>query len=159
MKFLKRLSASLSIISLSACTALPISTPFKVVENEDAEKNLNDKLLVAITHTQVRPGQQKQFMSFVKQVENTLKNQLGLYGYSLRKELLGDQAWTMTVWYDESSMNSFKITYSHRSAMSSANSMLLNARFAKAWVDQSSLPIKWKNALKMLENTLRSYDY
>ena len=119
----------------------------------------DDQLLVVVTHARIRSQGHDAFNHLVDQVESTLTSMPGLYGYSLRKELLGDQAWTMTVWSDESSMFDFNSSQVHIHAMSSAKSLLKQARFARVQVDRADLPYSWDDAIQLLETQSRAYDF
>lgn len=148
---------------IAGCYSLPVSTPFLVTENQRVSQDnapAQDYLLV-VTHTEVKniDEQRKQFNDYVDAIDHSLHEQPGLYGYSLRKELMGSQAWTMTVWYDEDSLDEYKVSQPHLQAMQKAPQMLVDARFARKKLKRTELPVAWEQALQILEAENRSYAF
>ena len=139
----------------SACTTLPIAKPFKVL----APDLQQEQFLVVITEAKLRQGAGKSFNRYVRDIEQSLLKQPGLYGYSIRAELLGNRAWTLTVWQDEQSMQQFKVSPEHLIAMQNVQSVLESAGFLKLQETYESIPLKWDFALRLLSEQGRFVKY
>ena len=143
----------LSILGLGGCA---IATPFQG-PGYDRRKGVTivgkDRVVVALTQAVLHDDGAKrpQFWDYVVQVEATLAERPGFVGYSLRRELLGDNAWTMTVWSDEASLDGFVRSDVHQAAIREAMEALACARFARVEVDRSEIPIAWDRAIGLLD--------
>ena len=92
--------------------------------------------------------------SFVRQsnaIQKQLKDSPGLIGYSLRAQLLGKRAWTLSVWQDERALSEFVGRSPHADTMKKVS--LGEARKFVRWKLMGSevLP-EWDEELKHLEN-------
>ena len=119
------------------------------------------RIVVAITRARVNRDRaaRRAFWSYVDEVENSLVDQPGFIGFSKRRELIGNQAWTMTLWSDEASLNAFVRSPAHRAAMRSAGRLLEGASFVRFGRSVAAGPLKWSEALAQLEESGRGYDY
>ena len=92
--------------------------------------------------------------SFIRQssaIQKQLKDSPGLIGYSLRAQLLGKNAWTLSVWQDERALSEFVGRSPHVDTMKKVN--LGEARKFVRWkLMGSEIPPKWDEALKHLLN-------
>jgi len=90
--------------------------------------------------------------SFIRQsnaIQKQLKGSLGLIGYSLRAQLLGKKAWTLSVWEDEPALNDFVGKSPHVNTMRKVS--LGEARKFVRWkLLGSEVPPKWDDALAHL---------
>ena len=109
----------------------------------------DDRVIVALTHATLG-DRRRTFDDQVDRVADSLPSQDGLIGYSLRKELFGDEAWTMTVWRDEASLQAFVRSSVHQQAIRNSAAELTAAKFARFEVPVSSLPLSWEQALDYL---------
>jgi hypothetical protein len=80
-----------------------------------------------------------------------------LIGYSVRLEPLGDTAWTMTLWADETALVKFIYGGRHAAAMSEANDATASMRFARFTRACDLGPPSWDEALQRLAQSGRSY--
>ena len=80
-----------------------------------------------------------------------LPAQPGLIGYALRRELFGDELWTLSAWTSEDALDDFVGSEAHLEAMRAGRAGLREARFAQRVVPVASLPVPWKAALGWLE--------
>lgn len=147
------------VFSLTSCIAFPVSSPFKITNeiDPDADRTLIAVVTYAKVNTQDR--QRQIFEDQVFRIRDSLDKNKGLYGNSIRKELLGLGYWTLTLWEDEASIAAFKFSDLHRAAMAKADKLLTQAKFARFKVQQNELPINWKLALAELEANARTYNY
>ena len=161
MKSIALLITGILSSSLAGCGVVPLATPFKIVDDTVLPAENSQKLLVVITQTSVRDerGKQKQFNGYVKNIERSLNEQHGLYGYALREDLLGNRAWKMTVWYDEKSMYKSKISSPHREAIASAGELVTTATFVRTERPETDILPSWDEALHLLETEGRSYRF
>jgi heme-degrading monooxygenase HmoA len=90
--------------------------------------------------------------SFIRQsnaIQKQLKGSRGLIGYSLRAQLLGKKAWTLSVWEDERALNEFVRKSPHVDTMRKVS--LGEARKFVRWkLLGSEVPPKWDDALAHL---------
>lgn len=141
----------------TACTSLPVSTPFKVMNTQTGTNTFT----LVLTEASVRNSNESRgkFDDYVDQIVHQISEHEGLYGYSLRKELLGNKVWTMTVWRDPKNIQEFKVNGAHLMAMAEVTSIISSASFARIKIKPERLPISWEEALNILEEQGRSYSY
>ena len=153
------LQAALSALALGGCAA---ETPFRG-PGYDAKRGViggvGDKLVVSVTAAAVKdtPEARAVFWDYVDQVEASLPDRPGFVGYSKRRELFGNTAWTLTVWADSASLIAFIDSEPHRTAIRAASDSFDDARFARVTVDRSEVPVSWERALALLETSGRHY--
>jgi heme-degrading monooxygenase HmoA len=81
----------------------------------------------------------------------------GLITHALRREIFGNQGWTLTVWEDAASVNAFMRSGAHARAMEAAAGTFADARFAQIRMPVSDVPRDWDAALALLEADARHY--
>lgn len=147
------LAAGLAAI-LGGCA---IATPFK--STEFGLGVCKGSAVVSVTEARVRPDAESRavFWRNVWAVADSLPSQSGLIGYSVRREPLGDTAWTMTLWADEPSLLGFMYSGRHKTAMAEANGATASMRFARFTRDCTLGPPSWDEALARLAETGRAY--
>ena len=96
-----------------------------------------------------------EFWDHVDRVEDSLGSQSGFIGFSKRRELFGNTAWTMTVWTDRSSMQAFVSSDAHRTAIASSPRTLEGASFHGFEVSADEVPVPWTTALDRLASDPR----
>ncbi len=157
LKVARRWFTLMTMFALSGCV---IATPFRSVGNQPENADGDpDTVVVAVTHATLGedPDANATFWRYVSIVQDTLPTRPGLIGYGLRREILGGQAWTITVWTDEASLRDFVSSDAHRGAMRSGMSALTEARFARFEASRDDLPVAWDRALAELEKQNGSY--
>ena len=142
---------------LGGCT---ISTPFKGPGYNRgagvAFDQSTDTVVVALTHAVVGKDRDN-FDRGVSRVVDSLAQQPGLIGYSLRRELFGNEAWTLTVWRDEASLDAFVRSSAHQQAIRSGAAELVAANFRRLELPASEIPIDWEHALEYLATSQKAY--
>ncbi len=144
---------------MSGCT---ISSPLKgpgirggsvLVETE------NDLVVVGLTYIKTGKDYQKNkvFWSHVSEVYESMEAQPGLVAYSIRREVFGDQGWTMSIWQDEKSLQDFVQSTVHQNATSAGMPALTQTKFARLTVQKSEIPIPWDQAEEILRASKRQY--
>ncbi len=147
-------SAIIAVIIAVTSSSCAINTPFRgpgYDRNQGVTlADAGDKVIVVLTHATLSESR-RNFDSEVGIVADSLAVRDGLIGYSLRKELLGNEAWTMTVWRDEAALAAFVASNAHQNAIVNSAHELAAVRFKRFEVDVSELPITWEQALAKLE--------
>ena len=152
--------AVLMLLALGGCV---FATPFRG-PGYDAKTGVTaegtDKVVVALTKAVLRGDRRKrsEFWEHVFDVEASLSEQPGLIGYSLRRQMFGPVAWTMTVWTDEASLTAFVQGETHQAAIAEGFAALETAGFARFAADRTEIPVAWNRAIEVLEKSERSYD-
>ncbi len=148
---------SIFVTLLSGLSACAISTPFQW-PGFDAKKgvtiaNAGTEVIAVITHVVVDPQKDRAaFDDHTLRVANNMAGEPGLIGYSVRKELLGNEAWTVSIWVDEASISRFVSTPRHRTAMREGSSAMAAVRFRRFKVAATELPLNWDRILQVLED-------
>jgi hypothetical protein len=92
--------------------------------------------------------------SFIRQtdaIRKQLNESPGLMGYSLRAQLLGKKAWTLSVWQNEKALNEFVGRSPHLDTMKKVE-LGEERKFVRWNLKGSEVPPKWDEALKHLQN-------
>ncbi|MEM9553533.1 MAG: hypothetical protein AAGC60_04690 [Acidobacteriota bacterium] len=112
-----------------------------------------ETVVVAITHTTVASGWSKRrsFSRHLWDVVDTMPDHPGLVGYSVRRDLFGADAWTLSVWTTEQALSSFLRSPVHASAVEDGGRTLTSLRRARAEVATDEIPLGWPRALEILE--------
>ncbi len=75
----------------------------------------------------------------------------GLIGYSVRKEIFGNEVWTMSAWISEEALTQFLEGRAHRDAVAKGGIPPAKVRSAYTWIPAKRLPISWEYAQQLLE--------
>lgn len=153
------LLALILAIGLSACN---VATPYrgpKVSSSGPAASATGPTVYVGVTHAVLKDDRQYRslFFDYVKEVEESLSQNSGFLGFSKRVALFGNDAWTMSVWTDEASMDAFVRSEAHQRAIRNAFKALEYARFARLEINAEEAPLSWDRALQVLESNSRVY--
>lgn len=128
----------------ASCT---ISTPLRDKRLE-GRKSL---VVVAVTNAILKPGREKGlFFKYSKEILEKLPNHKGYLGGSIRREVFGNEAWTLTVWESEAALQNFVMSGEHLNAMYMAEKALLKMRQIH-FVEGVSEKIDWSLALKKID--------
>lgn len=152
---MKRFFIRCWVVILALTTGCSVSTPFKWVNGESQKKlrgaNENDQVLVAITHANVDSGKRDVFNAGAYRVLDSLPSQPGLLGYSVRRQLFGDEVWTATIWLDEESMLRFVQSPAHVQAVRESRNAVRNIQYKRLLIKRSDLPFSWDVLLKSFD--------
>jgi heme-degrading monooxygenase HmoA len=152
----RRASISLAIatlaVSIGGCA---ISTPFQWPGLKGPPGTPGQEAVVSITHVVVKPGQNAAFFRETMAVHAGISKTPGIVGYSVRRELFGNQGWTVSVWQDEESLRRFVFTPQHMKAMAIGEPLLEASHFYRLKVPYSSLPLDWGQALELMKQEPR----
>jgi quinol monooxygenase YgiN len=138
---------------LTACSvAMPFRWPGLQHSTGAALTGANDKVLLVLTNPTVYPDRRAAFDDYTQRLLKSMQNQPRLIGYSARRQLLGNEAWTVSIWVDDAAMQAFVTSPEHRAAMKAGNPALKSARFRREWISSNELPLNWTRVLQILED-------
>lgn len=132
-----------------------VTTPWSKLKPPNPEQEY-----VAVTTYLPRPRYWNIF-SFFRQsnrIEKQLKTSPGAIAYSVRAQLFGKKAWTVSIWEDEGTVKEFTKTGEHLKAMGTFP-LGHGAKFVRWKIRGSEIPPSWTRALEELEkgtNLLRT---
>jgi heme-degrading monooxygenase HmoA len=136
---------------LAGCT---IATPFRSAAPAAPGP---DRVVLVLTHAVVEPVRRAAFDEHTRRVLESLPGQPGLLGYSVRRQVLGNEAWTMTVWRDEAARARFVASDVHRAAIAAGAPALRSVRFLRIEIAAAELPLSWSRALALLDEHNSEY--
>ena len=139
------------LVFLSGCT---YTAPFRRMEAVSPEATVS----VTLSAVEHQKGQRRPFLADTKRVLADLPNQAGLVGYSLRFQLLGNKAWTMTAWKNEASRDQSAKSPVHLAAVRRSRLTAQNMRFIPVSMPAGSLPMTWDEAIRLLDKA-PAYEY
>lgn len=135
-----------------------ISTPYPRISQAPAGV-ADSSLVVVVTHITLNTAERAEFDRQTRRVVASLPSQPGLVGYSVRRELLGNQAWTLTVWDAEEVRQNFVSSAVHREAMGKSAAAIAAVQFKRVTLPRNQVPADWDAALQLLAQPgdLRQY--
>ena len=154
---------ALTLLSLFALGSCATATPFRG-PGYDAKLGVTlpggEPVVVAVTQATLGDDADDRaaFWDHVSRVEASLTDRPGFIGYSKRASVFGGEAWTMTVWADETSLTAFVRSDAHQAAIREAFGGLADARFARFAIAREDVPVSWDEALVRLDEENRGYD-
>lgn len=83
------------------------------------------------------------FFRYTLQTRRQLKTSPGLIGYAMEAKPWSLQAWTISVWDDEGSLNNFVRQAPHGKIMQSLAPNMGKTRFAQWAVTAADIPLDW----------------
>lgn len=148
-----------AMLALAGCS---VSTPFAGPDGRGANfasASPDAVAVLSITHITLKDDRvlRSQFWDAVGRIDRAMLSQPGLLGYSRRTEILGDEAWTATVWRDEASLVAFLASPAHAAAMREQRDVFTDARFARVRMPERQVPTAWNDLLTLLERNARAY--
>jgi len=84
-------------------------------------------------------------------IQEQLEDARGLVGYSMRVQLLGKKAWTLSVWEDEAALQEFVRKSPPADTMRKPIIQPGKARFVRFKLDGSKVTPSWDEALGQLD--------
>lgn len=144
---------------LSACTlSQPLSGPGYSTDR-GIQHSGGNTVFIAITHAVLADGlsNKLRFRELSSAISDSLADQPGFIASSLRTDILGREAWTMTLWQDKESMKAFRRSDVHTAAMKETSNLVKEAYFAETTLPSAQAALTWDDALGLLEQTGRMY--
>ena len=146
------LIAFLSSFITSCSVGMPFRWPgYDPIKGVTAQ-NAGENVLVVITNPIVDQDKRSAFDDYTQRLLKSMHNSPGLIGYSGRKQILGDEAWTVSIWADEDSMKKFIRSPEHEAAIDAGMPALKTVRFRREWISAKQLPLTWTEVLSILDD-------
>ncbi len=146
-----RCARVLPLVLLSAGAA---GSPLKGPGYDPDEGVLTDAegpFLMIATHTRIAKGERSRFNDHVDAITRQQDRHEGFMARALRREALGRERWTMTMWEDEASAFDFTFSGAHLAAMQDADASIDGVYSASWWVEEDELPVVWPEVLDELD--------
>lgn len=146
--------AATLLLLLPVLASCRVGYPFRG-PGYDAERGVihpdaTEKVLVTVTRGDIQPGGGKDFTRELNAVLDSMNQQDGLIGYSVRKQLIGSRVWTMSVWIDRASMERFVYSPAHRKAIVDGGIPRESFVTVTTLVEAVRIPLTWPEAERML---------
>ena len=90
------------------------------------------------------------FLRRTRAIQKQLARSEGLIGYSLRTQIFGKRAWTISVWSDEIALAKFVGASPHAQTARDLGPKLAETRFVKWKIPGSGVPPSWDDAMSRL---------
>jgi heme-degrading monooxygenase HmoA len=133
-------------------SAFTFGTPFN---SSEALKTMPEEsqVVVGITHVTTGDDSSKNdlFWDHTMRVVDSLPSHSGYLGHKIRKQLFGNEAWTMTVWQDEDALQNFVSGEKHSDAIQNGLDAVVKARFVRFTIAKSKIPLSWDDAEKIMD--------
>ncbi|MCB9764276.1 MAG: DUF3291 domain-containing protein [Alphaproteobacteria bacterium] len=148
---IRTLSMSSLIVLLSGCA---LAAPFEGPGYDMSEGLLieaDGPLIAVVTHARHAKGKGKEFDAHVDAIVEQLEASPGYVGKSLRGEIGGRDAWTLSVWEDEASVSGFMAQGAHLDAVNASSEITELLRAARFEIAPEEMPPDWGEALDILD--------
>jgi heme-degrading monooxygenase HmoA len=146
------IGAIAAVIGVSGCS---IATGFRGPGyDRKAGVTLQDvgpSVIVVMTHAVYDPAQKRTFFDATNRVADSLPDNPGLVGHSIRTRIFGHEAWTMTIWRDHESADEFAVSPIHKEAVRVGMPTLRSSRFLRFDWPTNEVPPPWSDAIRRLE--------
>jgi heme-degrading monooxygenase HmoA len=147
------LMRALCVSVLAAFTLLlngcAISTPWPRLTPATATV-ADEPVVLVLTRVVVDPAQRAEFDRQNSLVMAGMPSQPGLIGYSARRQLFGDEGWTMSVWANEEARAAFVRSAVHREAIAKSLPAVRTVELKRLTVARKDLPTDWDQVLRLL---------
>jgi hypothetical protein len=132
----------------SLLTGCAISTPYR-----GSTAAPPGGALLIVTHAVVDPAGRSEFFTQTLKVLDSMDGQPGLVGYSVRRQLVGNEVWTMTLWADHGAMVRFVSQPVHWDAMTVSGSAIRSMAVRRRMLPGGAPAPGWAEALRLLQAT------
>lgn len=139
---------------LGACA---ISTPFPRLKMSGA--GADDQVVVVLTHIVVDSNQRSEFDRQTRRVIDSLPSHSGMLGYSARRQIFGNEAWTMSMWASDADRAGFVRSAVHQEAIAKSAPAIVNIQLKRLSLTRKDVSAGWPRALELLAEPgdLRTY--
>ncbi len=147
------LLSGLSLL-LNACT---IGLP--VPQLAEGAAGASEPVVLVLTRVVVDTEQRAEFDTQTRRVMASMAQHSGLLGYAVRRQLFGNQGWTLSVWANDESRAAFVRSAVHREAVDKSMPAMLTVELKRLTLARKDLPADWDSVFRMLANPdgLRNY--
>ena len=134
------------LVWLNGCA---IGTPWPRLPAASPEQ-AEEQVVLVLTHVAVDTKQRREFDRQNSRVLASMGSHPGLIGYAARRQLFGDQGWTMSVWANDQARAAFVRSAVHREAIARSTPALRTVELKRLTVARKDLPADWDQVLRML---------
>ena len=134
------------LVWLNGCA---IGTPWPRLPAASPEQ-AEEQVVLVLTHVAVDTKQRREFDRQNSRVLASMGSHPGLIGYAARRQLFGDQGWTMSVWASDEARAAFVRSAVHREAIARSTPALRTVELKRLTVARKDLPADWDQVLHML---------
>lgn len=134
------------LLWLNGCA---IGTPWPRLSAPTPEQ-ARESVVLVLTHVTVDTTQRREFDRQNSRVLASMGSHPGLIGYAARRQLFGDQGWTMSVWASDEARAAFVRSAVHREAIARSMPALRTVELKRLTVARKDLPADWEQVLRML---------
>lgn len=115
--------------------------------------------MLVLTRVVLDTSQRQEFDRQNGLVMASMGSHPGLLGYAARKQIFGNQGWTMSVWANDEARAAFVRSAVHREAIAKSLPALRGVELKRMTVARKDLPVNWDQVLRMLADPegLRNY--
>jgi quinol monooxygenase YgiN len=119
----------------------------------------DERVVLVLTHVVVDATQRAEFDRQNSRVLAGMRQHPGLLGYAARRQVFGNEGWTMSVWASDAARSAFVDSKVHREAIAKSLPALLTVELKRLSVARGDLPADWDAALRLLADPAgrRSY--
>jgi quinol monooxygenase YgiN len=148
----------------TSCTLLlagcAISTPYPHV-NLSEQRESHKPVILVITKIVINPQERQAFDRETAKVMRDMSKQPGLIGYSARRQLFGNEGWTISLWEDAAALDRFVRSDVHATAIEKSMSAVQTIDVKRMSMPLGSIPPDWPAALSLLAEpgNLRRYGW
>lgn len=143
---------------LNACavgTPLPRLAPLPT----DTTSAADQTVVLVLTRVVLDPSKRAEFDRQNNRVMAGMGQHPGLLGYAARKQLFGNQGWTMSVWANDEARAAFVRSPVHREAIAKSMPALVSVELKRLTLPRKDLPTDWDAVRRLLADPegLRNY--
>jgi heme-degrading monooxygenase HmoA len=145
-------ASALALLTLPSCeVATPFRGPGYARPDGVILPGAGPTVWVAVTYAVLDNSSRGTFDDYSRKVVESLPQNDGYIGHSVRAKLLGNKMWTMTVWRDEPSLNSFVRSPLHREAVRKGLGGVLRGKFLRFEHPTDAAPPSWDDVLAQMQ--------
>lgn len=126
-----------------------ISTPFPRIPPAPG-KGADEDVVLVLTHIVVDTGRRAEFDRQTRRVIDSMPGHAGLLGFSARRQIFGNEGWTMSVWASDEARARFMGSAVHQAAIGRSRPAIVTVRIKRLSLSRADLPGDWGRALEML---------
>ena len=126
-------------------------TPYPRITVADA--NADEEVVVVLTQARIDAGRRGEFDRQTHRLVDSLPNQLGLLGYSVRQQTHGDLVWTLTIWVSGQARSQFLHSAAHRRAVAHSGAAVRDMQAWRATMPRAHIPGSWAEVAAMFADS------
>jgi heme-degrading monooxygenase HmoA len=142
-------------VLLNACT---IGTTWPRLAPASAEAG-EESVVLVLTRVVVDTKQRAEFDRQNSRVLASMGQHPGLLGFAARRQLFGNQGWTMSVWASDDARAAFVRSAVHREAVAKSMPALVTVELKRLTVARKDLPADWSAVERLLADPAGRRNY